>query len=86
MENAISGRLINGTEFTTYSPDDPELINILRSKNIVIDAKPPVQPTWWITLLSSIFPVILIIGVWIFMLKRMQGGANSAMSFGKKQG
>ena len=85
VENSINGTLSNGTEFTTYSPDDPELINILRSKNIVIDAKPPVQPTWWITLLSSIFPVILIIGVWIFMLKRMQGGANSAMSFGKSK-
>jgi cell division protease FtsH len=85
MEKAISGRFTNGTEFTTYSPDDPEMINILRGKNIEINAKPPAQPSWWMSLLSSIFPVILIIGVWIFILKRMQGGTNSTMSFGKNK-
>ena len=85
MGKAISGRFTNGTEFTTYSPDDPEIMNILRNKNIVIDAKPPTQPSWWISLLSSIFPIVLIIGVWIFILRRMQGGTNSAMSFGKSK-
>ena len=85
MGKAISGRFTNGTEFTTYSPDDPEIMNILRNKNIVIEAKPPAQPSWWISLLSSIFPVLLIIGVWIFILRRMQGGTNSAMSFGKSK-
>ena len=44
VENSISGTLSGGTEFTTYSPDDPEMINILRNKNIIIDAKPPAQP------------------------------------------
>ena len=85
MENAISGRLINGTEFTTYSPDDPELINILRSKNIVIDAKPPVEISWWMRLLSSLLPMLLIIGIWLFMLQQMQGGGNKIMSFGKSK-
>lgn len=85
MGKTISGRFASGKEFTTYSPDDPEMINILRGKNIEINAKPPVQPSWWISLLSSIFPVVLIIGVWIFMLRRMQGGTNSAMSFGKSK-
>ena len=85
VENAISGKLTSGTEFSTYSPDDPELMNILRGKNVEINAEPPSQPSWWISLISSIFPVILIIGVWIFMLRRMQGGANSAISFGKSR-
>lgn len=86
VENSINGSLIDGTKFTTYSPDDPEMITILRSKNIIIDAKPPAQPSWWMSFLFSIFPIILIIGVWIFILKRMQGGTNSAMSFGKSRG
>lgn len=85
MGKAISGRFVNGEEFTTYSPDDPEIINILRNKNVVIEAKPPVQPPWWMNLLSSIFPIALIIGVWIFIMRRMQGGNNNAMSFGKSK-
>ena len=85
VENSINGTLSNGTEFTTYSPDDPELINILRSKNIVIDAKPPVEISWWMRLLSSLLPMLLIIGIWLFMLQQMQGGGNKIMSFGKSK-
>jgi len=68
INNSITGTLIDGTNFSTYSPNDPELINILRSKNIIIEAKPPVEVSWWMRLLSSILPMLLIIGVWIFML------------------
>lgn len=85
MGKTISGRFANGKEFTTYSPDDPEIMNILRNKNIVIVAKPPAQPSWWMSLLSSLFPILLIIGVWIFIMRKMQGGNNSAMSFGKSK-
>jgi len=84
-ENSITGTLVNGTNFSTYAPDDPELINILRNKNVIIEAKPPVEVSWWMRLLSSIFPMILIIGVWLFMLQQMQGGGNKVMSFGKSR-
>ncbi|HBY56847.1 MAG TPA: cell division protein FtsH [Candidatus Atribacteria bacterium] len=84
-ENSITGSLIDGTKFSTYSPNDPELINILRSKNIIIEAKPPVEVSWWMRLLSSILPMLLIIGVWLFMLQQMQGGGNKVMSFGKSR-
>ncbi|GAB4113074.1 MAG: ATP-dependent zinc metalloprotease FtsH [Candidatus Caldatribacteriota bacterium] len=84
-ENSITGTLSNGASFSTYAPDDPELINILRNKNVIIEAKPPVEVSWWMRLLSSVFPVILIIGVWLFMLQQMQGGGNKVMSFGKSR-
>jgi len=85
VDNAISGRLANGTQFTTYSPNDPEMMNILRSKNIEIEAKPPVEVSWWMRLLSSLLPMLLIIGIWLFMLQQMQGGGNKVMSFGKSR-
>jgi len=83
--NTISGELNNNQKFSTYLPDDPELMNILRSKNINIEAKPPVELSWWMRILSSLLPMALIIGIWIFMMRQMQGGGNKVMSFGKSQ-
>lgn len=85
VDNTITGILMDGREFSTYSPDDPEMINTLRSKNIVIEAKPPVKVSWWMQLLSSLLPMLLIIGIWLFMIQQMQGGGNKVMSFGKSK-
>jgi len=85
VDNSITGILLDGTEFFTYSPDDPEMINTLRSKNIIIEAKPPVKVSWWMQLLSSLLPMLLIIGIWLFMIQQMQGGGNKVMSFGKSK-
>ena len=85
VDNSIAGILMDGTEFSTYSPDDPEMINTLRSKNIVIEAKPPIKVSWWMQLLSSLLPMLLIIGIWLFMIQQMQGGGNKVMSFGKSK-
>ena len=85
VDNTITGMLMDGTEFSTYSPDDPEMINTLRTKNIVIEAKPPVKVSWWMQLLSSLLPMLLIIGIWLFMIQQMQGGGNKVMSFGKSK-
>ena len=85
VDNSITGTLMNGTEFFTYSPDDPEMINTLRSKNVIIEAKPPVKVSWWMQLLSSLLPMLLIIGIWLFMIQQMQGGGNKVMSFGKSK-
>ena len=85
VDNTITGILLDGTEFSTYSPNDPEMINDLRSKNIVIEAKPPVKVSWWMQLLSSLLPMLLIIGIWLFMIQQMQGGGNKVMSFGKSK-
>lgn len=85
VDKTITGILIDGTEFSTYSPDDPEMINTLRSKNIIIEAKPPEKISWWMQLLSSLLPMLLIIGIWLFMMQQMQGGGNKVMSFGKSK-
>jgi cell division protease FtsH len=61
------------------------MINTLRSKNIIIEAKPPVKVSWWVQLLSSLLPMLLIIGIWLFMIQQMQGGGNKVMSFGKSK-
>lgn len=83
--NTATGELSNNQKFSTYLPDDPELMNILRDMNINIEAKPPVELSWWMRILSSLLPMALIIGIWIFMMRQMQGGGNKVMSFGKSQ-
>lgn len=83
--DTVTGELNNNQKFSTYLPDDPELMSILRSKNINIEAKPPVELSWWMRILSSLLPMALIIGIWIFMMRQMQGGGNKVMSFGKSQ-
>ena len=47
MDKNILGHLKDGTNFTTYVPEDPQLIEILRNQNVNIDAKPPTEPSWW---------------------------------------
>nr|WP_320146435.1 ATP-dependent zinc metalloprotease FtsH [uncultured Anaeromusa sp.] len=85
VENTIRGKLKDGTEFTTVTPDDPTLISTLRAKNIEIKAEQPPQPPWWTTIFSSILPMLLLIGVWFFIMQQTQGGGNRVMSFGKSR-
>ena len=85
VENTIRGKLKDGTEFTTVTPDDPTLINTLRAKNIEIKAEQPPQPPWWTTIFSSILHMLLLIGVWFFIMQQTQGGGNRVMSFGKSR-
>ncbi len=83
--NDISGVLKDGKEFTTYSPDDPDLVSTLRAKGVRISAVPTGQSPWWMTILISWFPMLLLIGVWIFFMRQMQAGGGKAMSFGKSK-
>ena len=85
----IQGRNISGTSgstnFKTYTPDDPTLVKMLRDKGIRISAKPEDQSPLWQSILISWFPMLLLIGVWIFFMRQMQGGGGKAMSFGKSR-
>ncbi|MEN6568324.1 MAG: ATP-dependent zinc metalloprotease FtsH [Veillonellales bacterium] len=85
VENTIRGKLKDGTEFTTITPNDPTLINTLREKNVEIKAEQPPQPPWWTTIFSSVLPMLLLIGVWFFIMQQTQGGGNRVMSFGKSR-
>ncbi len=56
----------NGTRFKIYAPQDSDLIRILRDKGVTIKAKPPAESPWYMSVLVSWFPMIVLIGVWIF--------------------
>jgi cell division protease FtsH len=88
-EVTIQGQNISGTydstAFKTYTPDDPTLVKMLRDKGIRITAKPEDQSPLWQSILISWFPMLLLIGVWVFFMRQMQGGGGKAMSFGKSR-
>ncbi len=81
----ISGIDVNGLSFKTYAPEDGDMINTLRNHGVSIKAKPPTESPWYMTILVSWFPMILLIAVWIFFMRQMQGGGGKAMSFGKSR-
>jgi cell division protease FtsH len=91
--NQISGVVIQGEQlfvtsignerFRVYAPQDSDLIGTLRNKKISITAKPLDDTPWFVSVLVSWFPMILLIGVWIFFMRQMQAGGGKALSFGK---
>ena len=84
--NNIKGIMANGENFTTYSPNDPNLIQTLTDKGVSISASPidEKMPSLFGVLLSW-FPMLLLIAVWIFFMRQMQGGRGGAMGFGKSK-
>jgi len=84
--NNIEGILSDGTVFNTYSPNDPNLVEKLTSKGVSITASPleDKMPSL-LGILLSWFPMLLLIGVWIFFMRQMQGGRGGAMGFGKSK-
>jgi len=76
-----------GAKLKTFAPDDGDLISFLRENKVAIKAKPPAESSWFMSLLVSWLPMIVLIGVWIFFMRQMQGGAGGgkAMSFGKSR-
>ncbi len=75
----------NRNRFKVYAPQDTDLIKILRQKSVVISAKPPSENPWYMSILVSWFPMIVLIGVWIFFMRQMQAGGGKALSFGKSR-
>ena len=75
----------NNSRFKVYAPEDADLIKILRQKGVVINAKPPTENPWYMSVLVSWFPMIVLIGVWIFFMRQMQSGGGKALSFGKSR-
>jgi len=84
--NEIEGILSDGTTFSTYAPNDPNLVEKLTSKGVSITASPieDKMPSLLGVLLSW-FPMLLLIGVWIFFMRQMQGGRGGAMGFGRSK-
>jgi cell division protease FtsH len=90
LEVETKGRSIlwkdaEGKRFKTYAPEDPEMIKIIREKKIVIHAKKEDETPIWQNILISWFPMIILIGVWIFFMRQVQVGGGKALSFGKSK-
>jgi len=83
--NKVTGLYIDGKKFQTYAPMDEQLIPDLKEEGITIEAKPLDDQGFWFTLLISWGPILLLIAVWIFFMRQMQGGGGKAMSFGKSK-
>ena len=82
----ISGKYVDGKEFqTTAPPKDPDLIKSLRQKSVRIVVVAPEQTSWYMSILISWFPMLLLLGIWIFFMRQMQAGGGKAMSFGKSK-
>ncbi len=81
----ISGAGADGRPFVTVAPDDTELIPMLRQSGVDISVKAPEETPWYLSIFISWFPMLLLIGVWIFFMRQMQmgGGKGGALSFGK---
>jgi len=83
----VHGETAGGDRFTTYAPDDPHLLDDLLANNVSVIAKPPEEQSLLTQIFISWFPMLLLIGVWIFFMRQMQGGAGGrgALSFGKSR-
>ncbi len=83
--NDLSGKFTDGKEFKTYKPADADLSDTLLEKKITVIARPEEEKFSWFSIFISWFPLILLIGVWVFFMRQMQAGGGKAMSFGKSR-
>jgi cell division protease FtsH len=81
--NIINGQLKDGKKFKTFAVEYPELVKVLRSKDVKITVKPEEQNPWYWNLFFSWGPIIFLVAIWIFFMRQMQTGGNKALSFGK---
>ena len=87
-DNNLTGTTAQGKKFTTYAPTDPWLVSDLLKNNVIVDAKPKEKQSLFMSIFISWFPMILLVGVWIFFMKQMQGGGSKGggpFSFGKSK-
>ena len=82
--NLIEGRFNDGTAFQSYAPEDPSLIDKLNQQGVTISAE-PIGESALLSIFISWFPMLLLIGVWVFFLRQMQSGGKGAMGFGKSK-
>lgn len=85
VDNVISGKLKDGQEFSTVAPNDAKLVEKLEAKNVDIKAELPPQPPWWMSILSSLLPMLIIVGLWFMMMNQSGAGGGKVMNFGKSR-
>jgi cell division protease FtsH len=82
----LRGETSDGRKFNTYAPSDPWLVSDLLKNNVIVEARPDEEQSLLMSIFVSWFPMLLLIGVWIFFMRQMQGGGKGgAFSFGKSR-
>ncbi len=88
-DNTVKGRMQTGEKFKTYMPNDPHLIDDLLGNGVEINVQPPEEPSMLMQIFVSFGPILLLIAVWVFFMRQMQGGGvggrGGAMGFGKSK-
>ena len=84
-DNEIKGLYKNGTSFKTYAPADPNLVQKLIDSGVLVSVTPPEKGVSLLYIIIQWFPMLLLIGVWIFFMRQMQGTGGKAMGFGKSR-
>jgi len=84
-ENSLKGKFTDGREFVTYVVGIEDLAKEVAQKGVNVEVEPPQKTPWWANMLSSLFPTLLLIGVWVFFLYNMQGGGGKVMNFAKSK-
>jgi cell division protease FtsH len=85
-EGTVTGKLRSGDQFITYiPPGDTSYIAELKEKGVAIRAEARSRSTFWPSILSTLLPIVLLVGLWMLMLRQAQSGSNQAMSFGKSR-
>ncbi|WP_298033966.1 ATP-dependent zinc metalloprotease FtsH [uncultured Desulfovibrio sp.] len=83
--HTLIGKTSDNKSIQAYAPQDAGLVSRLIEKKVEIKAEPPEESPWYMTLLASWFPMLLLIGVWIFFMRQMQSGSGKAMNFGRSR-
>ncbi|MGE0254971.1 MAG: ATP-dependent zinc metalloprotease FtsH [Alphaproteobacteria bacterium] len=81
----LAGRMRGNQTFTTYTPDDPNLVSTLREHGVQITAKPEERLNPLVSIIMGWLPFIIIVGIWVFFMRQMQSGGGRAMGFGKSR-
>jgi cell division protease FtsH len=84
-EGVIRGVYSDGRKFRSYAVDIGDLAYRLAEKGVNVEVLPPQKTPWWSSLMTSLFPTLLLIGAWIFILYNMQGGGSKVMNFSKSK-
>lgn len=83
--DVVLGRYSDGTEFKSYTIGVGDIAKDIAAKGVNVEVMPPERSPWWAAMMSSLFPTLLLIGAWIFILYHMQGGGSKVMSFAKSK-
>lgn len=85
-DRTIEGALKNGVKFSTFAPEDPQLVERLLAEGVSVVAEPVPPPPWWLSVIPNLLiTILLFVGLWVFFIQQVQGGSNRAMSFGKSR-